>query len=128
MDYRPRPGADPTAVTEDLANLPPVEASISPSLRSTIDTAAALLIRTPQRSCTTRQQSRRSRLIDAILLKDFHSGNRRKPRRFSWSNREADFHETTSVWATDAAKNCDDRFDVECYFFSLPGNRATRPG
>ena len=47
-DYRPRPGADPTAVTEDLANLPPVEASISPSLRSTIDTAAALLTRSPQ--------------------------------------------------------------------------------
>ena len=49
-DYRPRPGAASTAVTEDLAPLPPVAASTSPSLRSATDTAAALLTRSPQRS------------------------------------------------------------------------------
>lgn len=49
-DYRPRPGAAPTAVMEDLASLPPVAASTSPSLRSATDTAAALLTRSPQRS------------------------------------------------------------------------------
>ena len=47
-DYRPRPGAVPTAVVEDLAKLPPVAVSTPPSLRSAIDTAAAHLTRTPQ--------------------------------------------------------------------------------
>lgn len=36
-DYRPRPGAASTAVAEDLAPLPPVAASTSPSLRSATD-------------------------------------------------------------------------------------------
>ena len=36
-DYRPRPGAASTAVADDLAPLPPVAASTSPSLRSATD-------------------------------------------------------------------------------------------
>ena len=47
-DYRPRPGAVPTAVVEDLAKLPPVAVFTSPSLRSAIDTAAAHHTRSPQ--------------------------------------------------------------------------------
>ena len=36
-DYRPRPGAASTVVAEDLAPLPPVAVSTSPSLRSATD-------------------------------------------------------------------------------------------
>ena len=36
-DYRPRPGAASTAVADDLAPLPPVAVSTSPSLRSATD-------------------------------------------------------------------------------------------
>lgn len=69
-DYRPRPGAASTAVTEDLAPLPPVAASTSPSLRSATDTAAALLMLCLRRSD---EECRLSRLERVPLVPNIHS-------------------------------------------------------
>ena len=85
-----------------LAPLPPVAASTSPSLRSTIDTAATLLTWTPQRSCPTRRQSRRPRLINAMPPKASNSDERRKQRLCIRPNRKTEFQETALVGATEA--------------------------
>ena len=71
MDYRTRPGADRTAVMEDLASLPPVAAFTSVRHR----TAAALLTWTPQRSwpCADKVDSRKfieSRFITRVCRTD----------------------------------------------------------
>jgi len=98
-DYRPRPGAAPTAVMEDLATPPPVAACPSPSLRSTIDTA---LVTRSLQSELPNPPTKLATAINAIPPEAVLSVDGRKQRRCVEPNRKTEFHGTASVWVTDA--------------------------